>query len=89
MVCRHLDGKIKLVDTEPLSEFDEGEDRRFTAEPLVYSPVGEFIRAWWEGTAAKIGMKTGELCKDSRYQDVLNGFGTLNWLLFKWEPKQV
>ena len=33
----HLDGKIKLVDTEPLGEFDEDEDQRFTAEPLVYS----------------------------------------------------
>ena len=51
--------------------------------------MGEFIRAWWEGTAAKIGMKTGEMCKDQRFQDVLNNFGTLNWLLFKWEPAQL
>ena len=64
-------------------------NRTFTAEPLVYSPLGEFIRAWWEGTALKIGMKTGELCPHKAFQDVLNGFGTLNWLLFKWEPSQL
>jgi hypothetical protein len=32
-----LDGKVKFVDTEPLGEYEEGDDRRFTAEPLVYS----------------------------------------------------
>jgi len=85
----YLDGKVKLVDTEPLGEYDEGEDRRFTAEPLVYSPVGEYIRAWWMGTAAKLDMKTGEMCKKPQFQKVLDGFGTLNWLLFKWEPSQL
>ena len=31
-------------------------------------------------------MGKNELCKDERYQQVLNGYGTLNWLLFKWAP---
>ncbi len=51
--------------------------------------MGEYIRSWWAGTAAKIGMKTGEMCQDERYQNVLNGYGTLNWLLFKWPPEQL
>ena len=84
-----LDGRVKLVDTEPLGEYDEGDDQRFTAEPLVYSPVGEYIRAWWTGASAKIGMKTGERCSDERYAKVLDGFGTLNWMLFKWPPEQL
>ena len=84
-----LDGKVKLVDTEPLGEYDEGEDQRFTAEPLVYSPVGEYIRAWWSGASAKIGMKMGERCGDERYAKVLDNYGTLNWLLFKWPPEQL
>ena len=62
----YLDGKVKLVDTEPLSEYDEGDDRRFTAEALVYSPLGEYIRAWWESTAVKLGMQTGQQCPDER-----------------------
>ena len=55
----HLDGKIKLVDTEPLGEYDEDEDRKFTAEPLVYSPLGNFIRSWWAGVAEIIGNRRG------------------------------
>ena len=85
----HHDGKIKLVDTEPLQEFDDEEDRRFTAEPLVYSPVGDFIRSWWVGVADMIDMKPGEMCPDARYQKVLDGYGTLNWLLFQWKPEQL
>jgi len=81
------DLKVKLVDTEPLGEYDDGEERRFTAEPLVYSPVGEYIRAWWESTAAKLGMAPNTPCSDKRFQAVLDQYGTLNWLLFKWEPK--
>jgi len=80
------DGKVKLVDTESLEEYDDDEDRTFTAEPLVYSPMGEFIRSWWSSMAAKLGMKPNTKCADSRYQAVLDQFGTLNWLLFKWEP---
>ena len=30
-----LDGKVQLVDTEPLGEFDEGEDRFFTNWDVV------------------------------------------------------
>ena len=85
----HLDGKIKLVDTEPLGEYDEDEDRKFTAEPLVYSPLGNFIRSWWAGVAEIIGMKPNTPCPDPRYQKVLDGFGTLNWLLFQWEPERL
>ena len=82
--------RVKLIDVETLGEFDEGDDRRFTAEPLVYSPLGEYVREWWEGTATKIGIRSaGELCRDERYLKVLNDFGTLNWLLFKWQPEQL
>ena len=86
-----LDGKVKLVDTEPLGEFDEGEDRFFTAEPLVYSPLGEFFRSWWVGCADKIGMSIDgtKQCPDPKFQEVLNSFGTLNWLLFKWEREKL
>jgi hypothetical protein len=34
-------------------------------------------------------MKTGERCSDERYAKVLDGFGTLNWMLFKWPPEQL
>ena len=84
-----LDAKVKLVDTEPLGPFGEGEDTKFTAEPLVYSPLGDYIRSWWDGTAAKLGMGKNELCKDDRFQQVLNSYGTLNWLLFKWPPEEL
>ena len=95
-----LDGRIKLVDTEPLGEYDEGEDQRFTAEPLVYSPVGEYIRSWWNGMAVMLGMADwskehggyvfgNRKCTDQRFQDVLDGYGTLNFLLFKWEPERL
>ena len=84
-----LDGKVKMIDTESLGEFDDGDDRVFTAEPLVYSPLGEFIRSWWVGTAATIDMPEGQMCPRAEFQAVLNGFGTLNWLLFKWKPEQL
>ena len=50
-----------------------GEDQRFTAEPLVYSPVGEYLRGWWESTRLKIGMEMNAQHSDRRYQEVLNG----------------
>jgi len=82
-------GRVKLVDTEPLGEYEEGDDQRFTAEPLVYSPVGEYLRAWWESTRLKIGMEMNTQHPDKRYAEVLSGYGALNWMLFKWEPERL
>ena len=69
------------MDTEPLGEYDEGEERHFTAEPLVFSPIGDYIRAWWEGTASKLGMTMNQQADDPRYMSVLNQFGLLGWRL--------
>ena len=64
-ISPHISSQVKLVDTESLGEYDEGEDRRFTAEPLVYSPLGEFVRSWWNGMSAKLGMAPNTMCKVS------------------------
>ena len=67
-----------LIRPAPATDgrYGDAAERTFTAEPLVYSPVGEYIRSWWEGTAAKLGMRTGEMCADERFQTVLNRYGT-------------
>ena len=87
-VRRH-EGKVKLVDVESLGEYEDGDDQRFTAEPLVYSPVGEFVRSWWLSTAAKLNMAPNSRCSNPDFERVLDRYGTMNWLLVKWKPAQL
>jgi len=86
---RQHEGKVKLVDVESLGEYEDGDDQRFTAEPLVYSPVGEFVRSWWLSTAAKLHMAPNSRCSNPDFQRVLDRYGAMNWLLFKWKPAQL
>jgi hypothetical protein len=86
---RQHEGKVKLVDVESLGEYEDGDDQRFTAEPLVYSPVGEFVRSWWLSTAAKLHMAPNSRCSNPDFQRVLDRYGAMNWLLFKWKPTQL
>jgi len=84
------DGKIKMVDVEPLTEAEEGEDVPFNMEALVQSPIGEYVRAWWMATAHKLGIDPNNPGKVSdAHQAVLNNYGTLNWLLFSWDKKDL
>ena len=49
-------------------------------EPLVLSPLGEHVRAWWAATAERLRVVGGK-CASARHQRVLEQYGALNWLL--------
>ena len=82
VACASLGTRLTLASSGSLAQ-------RFTAEPLVYSPIGEFVRSWWVATAAKLNMVPNTQCSNPIFQKVLDQYGTLNWLLFKWEPTQL
>jgi len=85
------DGRVKLLDVEPLRERGEEVDGgEFSAEALVLSPIGEYVRQWWIHTAKKIGIDPNAPAGvPAPLQRVLDGYGTLNWILFKWERKDL
>jgi hypothetical protein len=57
-------------------------------EPLVLSPLGEHVRAWWAATAERLRVVGGK-CASARHQRVLEQYGALNWLLFGWPREQL
>ena len=75
------EGAVLVEEVGEVTEAEEADlSLELNLEPLVLSPLGEHVRAWWEATAQRLHVVGGK-CASARHQRVLEQYGPLNWLL--------